>query len=248
MSTAVSQNQDEPASPANSLHERLRGLLLPDGRLPSERRLAEALGVSRFALRAGLAALAGAGLLHTPPGGGAVLSPDGRERAAEVFLEGLARGRRELAEILEVRRILEPSIAEMAARKAAPADLAQLRMLLACQRREVASGGTGRDADAAFHSCLARIAGNSLLLGMVEDIAGRLAETREVFLQERDSHRMAALVAHEAVLAAVDAGDSPAAARAMRDHLDRMTPRFLTPEGQEDEPAEGRRFSLNFPK
>lgn len=226
MSTVVSQDQDDPASPADSLNARLRGLLLADGRLPPERRLAEALGVSRFALRAALAALAGAGFLHSPPGGGAVLSPEGRDRAAEVFLEGLARGRRELVEILDVRRILEPSIAEMAARKAAPADLAQLRMLLACQRREVASGGTGRDADAAFHACLARIAGNSLLLGMVEDIAGRLAETREAFLLERETHRMAALVAHETVLAAVAAGDAPAAARAMRDHLDRMTPAF----------------------
>ncbi|MCM0755500.1 FCD domain-containing protein [Desulfovibrio aminophilus] len=217
MNRVISPAPNDPA--AGTLEERLRGLLRPDGRLPSERRLAEALGESRFALRAALAALAGAGL----PGP----TEADRDRTVAVFLEGLARGRAELVEILEVRRLLEPAIAGMAARKAAPADLAQLRMLLACQRREVASGGTGRDADAAFHASLARIAGNSLLLDMVEDIAGRLAETREAFLLERETHRMAALVAHEAVLEAVASADAPAAERAMRDHLDRMAPGFL---------------------
>lgn len=91
-------------------------------------------------------------------------------------------GSRTLAEILQVRLLLEPPMAEMAARRAGPADLAELRMLLLCQRREVATGGTGRDADSAFHACLARVAGNSLLLGLVEGLAGRLAHMEPQFL------------------------------------------------------------------
>ena len=139
-------------------------------------------------------------------------------------------GSRTLAEILQVRLLLEPPMAEMAARRAGPADLAELRMLLLCQRREVATGGTGRDADSAFHACLARVAGNSLLLGLVEGLAGRLAQTREAYLKRNETNRMASLVAHEAVLAAVEQGDAAAAGRAMRAHLAHMEPQFLAPE------------------
>lgn len=139
-------------------------------------------------------------------------------------------GSRTLAEILQVRLLLEPPMAEMAARRAGPADLAELRMLLLCQRRDIAAGGTGRDADSAFHACLARVAGNALLLGLVEGLAGRLAQTREAYLRRNETNRMASLVAHEAVLAAVEQGDARAARRAMRAHLAHMEPLFLAPE------------------
>ncbi len=141
-----------------------------------------------------------------------------------------APGSRTLAEILQVRLLLEPPIAELAARRAGPADLAELRMLLLCQRRDIAAGGTGRDADSAFHACLARVAGNSLLLGLVEGLALRLAQTREAFLRLDEVNRMTSLVAHEAVLEAVERRDPRAAARAMREHLARMEPAFLAPE------------------
>lgn len=166
----------------------------------------------------------------------------GRPRARAALRQGLAAlhpaarpqspmpGSRALAEILQVRLLLEPPMAEMAARRAGPADLAELRMLLLCQRRDIAAGGTGRDADSAFHACLARVAGNALLLGLVEGLAGRLAQTREAYLQRNETNRMASLVAHEAVLAAVEQGDARAARRAMRAHLAHMEPQFLAPE------------------
>lgn len=147
-------------------------------------------------------------------------------------------GSRTLAEILQVRLLLEPCIAELAALRAKPADRAELRMLLHCQRRDIASGGTGRDADSAFHACLARVAGNSLLLGLVEGLAGRLAQTREAFLRLNEINRMSSLVDHEAVLEAVEQGDAQAARRAMRGHLARMEPAFLSRELAASWPAE----------
>lgn len=201
------------------------GELAAGDRLPPERRLAEAFGVSRGTVREAIKALTEAGVLESRGGSGTYVISGRRDELLSVLLDSLDRSRRRLAEVMDVRLILEPRIAELAARRATPADVAQLRMLLICQRREIVAGGMGREADSAFHAALARIAGNSVLLDLVEGIADILSESRADYLHSEE-HRMASLVAHERILEAVARGDGISADQAMRDHLHRMEEHF----------------------
>ena len=202
------------------------GELKSGDRLPPERRLAEVFGVSRGSVREAIRALAEAGVLESRAGSGTFVVAGRQEELTATLIAFIGDGRRKLREIIEVRLIIEPEIARLAAQHAAPADVAQLRLLLACQRREIATGGSGRDEDSAFHATLARISGNSVLFELVEGIADIIAESRADYLQSEE-RRMASLTAHEHILAAVESGDGDAARRAMADHLRRLEQHFL---------------------
>lgn len=203
------------------------GELAPGDKLPPERRLAEVFGVSRGSVREAIKSLVEAGLLESRAGSGTYVVADRQDEFAASLLDSLGRSRKKLKEILQVRQILEPQIARLAAQNATPADVVQLRMLLTCQRREIATGGTGRDADSAFHATLARITGNPVLFELVEDIADILAESRSDFLQTEE-RRIASLAAHERILIAVEKGDPEAAQKCMEEHLRRIEQHFIT--------------------
>lgn len=202
------------------------GELQPGDRLPPERRLAEVFGVSRGSVREAIKSLAEAGVLESRPGSGTYVVAGRQEELAASLISFIGAGRRKLREIIQVRMILEPEIARLAAQNATPADVAQLRMLLACQRREIAAGASGRDEDSAFHATLARISGNRVLFDLVEGIADIIAESRADYLQN-DERRMASLAAHERILAAVQTGNGDEACAAMRNHLSRIERHFL---------------------
>lgn len=202
------------------------GELKSGDRLPPERRLAEVFGVSRGSVREAIRALAEAGVLESRAGSGTFVVAGRQDELAATLIAFIGDSRRKLREVIEVRQIIEPEIARLAALHAAPADVAQLRLLLACQRREIASGGSGRDEDSAFHATLARISGNSVLFDLVEGIADIIAESRADYLLTEE-RRMASLTAHESILAAVESGDADAARRAMADHLRRLEQHFL---------------------
>lgn len=202
------------------------GELKSGDRLPPERRLAEVFGVSRGSVREAIRALAEAGVLESRAGSGTFVMAGRQEELAATLIAFIGDGRRKLREVIEVRQIIEPEIARLAALHASPADVAQLRLLLACQRQEIAAGGTGRDEDSAFHATLARISGNSVLFDLVEGIADIIAESRADYLLTEE-RRIASLTAHETILTAVESGDGDAARKAMADHLRRLEQHFL---------------------
>jgi len=202
------------------------GELKSGDRLPPERRLAEVFGVSRGSVREAIRALAEAGVLESRPGSGTYVVLGRQEELTASLIAFIGDVRRKLRDVIEVRQIIEPEIARLAAEHASPADIAQLRLLLACQRREIAAGGTGRDEDGAFHASLARISGNQVLFDLVEGIADIIAESRADYLQNEE-RRMTSYAAHERILAAVESGDGDAACRAMRDHLSSLKQHFL---------------------
>ncbi len=180
------------------------GRLQPNERL-IESDLARSMGVSRTVVRTALARLEYERLVEHE-----------RNRGARVRLVEQS----EAVEILETRAVLEGLAARLAAQRAAPHDVEDLKAILAeMQRLREADDLLGvSDENAKLHRRLVEISAHrtaSRLIGTLNSQMVRF-QYRTILLPGR-SERSAA--EHAAIVAAVAKGDSDAAEEAMRAHL-----------------------------
>ncbi len=211
----------------NHFKERIRqGELKAGDRLPSERALQQALGISRFALREGLARLNALGIITSAQGKASTVSRDiDLTSLQNVFLPLAATDGEQYAEDLYQARILiEQETARLAAARRTPEDLQTLTELLAAMRAAGEGGGGEADvaryaeADIAFHRTIARMAGNAVLEKLFGLLAAELGPLVATSTQTRD-HRQASLEWHERLYDHIRKGHGRAAATAMAEHL-----------------------------
>src|SRR2546427_9440852 len=111
------------------------GRLKSGDRLPPERDLAEKFMVSRTSVREALRALQSRGLIDIRAGEGAFV----RDVSVETLIEPLALvilpHREAVGELFEARRILEPAIAALAARRATREEVGEMEGILEEQAR-----------------------------------------------------------------------------------------------------------------
>jgi DNA-binding FadR family transcriptional regulator len=207
---------------AARLRQRIRlGLMPPGERLPPERSLAEQLGVSRVTLRDALGILQGEGLIERRrgAGGGAVIvaqRPTSDEARAE-----LQRQTAGLARILELRLVIEPGAARLAARRRSDADLRRLQLSIEGLERAAALGldgvGEFHRADSIFHLTIAAASRNPYLYEAVERARSR--QFAPMLAIDRQELQQDSAAEHRAVLEAIADGDASRAASAMEHHL-----------------------------
>jgi DNA-binding FadR family transcriptional regulator len=151
------------------------GQLKEGDQLPSESVLMEEFGVSRPTLREAFRILEAEGAITVRRGvrGGArVQVPDIDVGARHVGLLLQYRGAL-LSDVYEIRAVLEPAAARMAARRRTSADLARLQEALDRQRESADDPGGSFAADAAFHRLIVELSGSEtlqVLAGMVTNI------------------------------------------------------------------------------
>jgi GntR family transcriptional regulator, transcriptional repressor for pyruvate dehydrogenase complex len=196
----------------------ISGGLSPGERLPPERELCERLGVSRTVVREALNLVEARGLISIEHGRGAVVS-GGEPRAVRDTLGLLLRVQpKTLWELLEMRGILEVEVAGLAAERAGPGDLEEMRAQVERMRGSIDAPEGYVDADVEFHARLARAAQNGVLLTMLEPVVDLLRASRQVSAA-RPGNAQRALLEHEGILASVESGDAEGARREMRGHL-----------------------------
>lgn len=191
----------------------------PGDALPVEDALAAEIGVSRGVLREAVKSLVAKGMLHVRPRTGTrVLPPEHWNHLDRDVLRW--KQAEDAATLLrdtgELRRIVEPEAARLAAERAGPDDVRVLYDALAAMEDAAASPGRGGyvEADIAFHRALLDAGGNRLLgsLGRAVEIA---LEHSFVISTQTAGAVEASLPGHRAVVRAVEARDPAAAAAAV---------------------------------
>ena len=120
--------------------------------------------------------------------------------------------------LAEVRAILEPEIAALAALRAEESDLAVLREAVAVMDRAQHDPDAYIEADLDFHLALAEAAANPLILSLIDSIVGLLREQRlRIFNVAGGPER--GQVHHKRILEAMERRDAEKAREAMRSHL-----------------------------
>ena len=203
--------------------EQIRALIregrwVPGDQIPPERELAERFRVSRTSVREALRALEMQGVIDSRQGGGTFVRTADTEALVPPLAAAILRGRRELAEVLEVRELIEPGIARRAAARASDEHVSELENLLEQQRECIEQGRSFVEQDTAFHYTLAKAADNHILLRLHNVILDLLRESRQSYLHVPDRPQMS-LRGHEAILSAVKAHDSDAAYDASLAHI-----------------------------
>lgn len=194
------------------------GKLKGGDRLPPERDLAEKFVVSRTSVREALRALESLGLVEIRPGEGTFV----REVSIEALVEPLAllmvSQREAIGELFEARRLLEPSLAALAAVRATPEEIQEMERILEEQAKEVAGGRTGLAQDAQFHAAIGAAAHNRAITRIAHGIMDLLTQSREDSLntpgRPTRSHED-----HRRVVAAIARRDPDGARSAMLDHI-----------------------------
>jgi GntR family transcriptional repressor for pyruvate dehydrogenase complex len=196
-----------------------RGEFGPGDRLPGERRLAEQLGASRVSVRAALQQLKARGLLDARRGGGTRVVSTVPEMDAP--LADLVRAKAEnLADLAEIRMVLEVWAAHRAAVHATPPQIAEIGRIVDGMADPARHAVRAED-DVAFHVAVGRAAGSPVYLHFLNAVREALAHMLQFHREELfGEHGDASVLAqHRAVHAAIAARDAAAAEAAMRRHL-----------------------------
>jgi GntR family transcriptional repressor for pyruvate dehydrogenase complex len=211
----------------DSVIEQLEELIFdgfePGDRLPSEGKLAEALGVSRLTVREATRSLEARGLLDIRQGRRPTVSAPSSALVGDFFQIAIRRDPRALLDLLDVRRALEVHNATLAAKRAGRGEIADMEMSIAAMRAGVDNSEAFHTADVRFHENLAAASGNRLLVFLIEAFAEPLRESR---LRSFAGHQARGggiddvIEQHEAILDAVRARNPKHAAQAMRYHLE----------------------------
>ena len=200
-----------------------QGVFQHGARLPSERMMAEQFKVSRSSVREAIRSLELQGLLVSKRGSGTFINTEDLESVVALIASTLSSGEETLKEIFEVRHLLEPQIAAVAAKRADAEEVRRLEEILEEQEKQIEDGETGVDADTAFHFALGSATHNSALVKVVSAVGEILQRSRDLSLQE-PGRPQRSLSSHHQILNAVRDGDAAAARQAMEHHLTSVEP------------------------
>jgi GntR family transcriptional repressor for pyruvate dehydrogenase complex len=218
-STPIRRSRARTQAAANQIrHQVLSGAWADGHLLPSERDMAAQFGIARNTLRRILRQLEAEGLIENQPGRGSLvrLSPLGDQMSrAEIFSAPRMAGTASHADLLELGALLEPLVAEVAASRATPEDIAAMESAL-----RNATDAKEQTAFEHWHGVLRlviwRAARNTALLDWYDVINRSRGEHRVTApLRVTDQRDMAAIVA------AVRNRNPDLARELMREHLTR---------------------------
>jgi GntR family transcriptional regulator, transcriptional repressor for pyruvate dehydrogenase complex len=207
------------------------GKLKAGDRLPAERELAETFRVSRSSVREAIKTLENEGMVISRPGSGTFITAVNVEAIIPPLASLLSRGKDALVDLFEMRCLVEPSIAALAAERATPADILRLKEICSEQEQQVNHDTSAVDSDAAFHLTIGRATHNAALQRLVASIVEILKPIREKSLQTPGrAHK--SLASHREILVAIERHDPELARQAMQRHIQAVEENVLAPSPQ----------------
>jgi GntR family transcriptional repressor for pyruvate dehydrogenase complex len=210
------------------------GDLKPGEKLPSERALAQELGIGRQSLREAFSVLDASGVLEARPGRGTFVREDGM-----VNSEGLLTGYSEFDrpfELMEARRVIETQIIALAAERITEAELKEMEQLITRMEQIVRGGGHPSDEDKKLHLLIARASGNVVLYKMMNLITENMGQKLWVTLKKQSlavpGRNERYHEEHAALLQALQDRDKDKAVSIMLKHLTGIEQHLLDTENE----------------
>lgn len=201
----------------------LAGQLIAGDVLPNEADLGDELGVSRTVVREAIKVLAEKGFVETRPKTGTRILPRSLWKMLDPDVlswqyEEAEHDSHLLRNLLDMRQLIEPGAAELAASRAGDAEIASLEEAYRAMQHSVHDPDGFIDADMRFHNAILTACRNEFLAQLSAAIETVLRVTRRVTIQVPGSSA-ASLSLHQTVLEAIRAHDPVAARNAMLDLL-----------------------------
>ena len=198
-----------------------RGELQPGDRLPTEKALGEAFGVSRAVVREAIARLKADGLIETRQGSGAFVVEVPKSINLR-FWKSEGPELEELRDIFELRAMVEGAVAELAAQRRDDDDLRAMTEHLKAMDDAMENGVDGTEADDDFHIAMAKATHNSYIRRLVEFLGQHFSDSRQLAWHDTNLKLklpQASQREHRALLDAIAQGDAEGARRRALEHL-----------------------------
>ncbi|KAB0533245.1 FadR family transcriptional regulator [Pseudomonas chlororaphis subsp. aureofaciens] len=206
----------------------INGVYLPGSRLPSERDLAQRFMVSRPAVREAIGALQNEGMVVTRLGSGTYVAERVMEQPS---MQGDSRSEADFSpnSVLEVRLLIEPAIARLAARRGkrnAQAEHYLAQMAGVKDVNDISQQALWSESDRLFHRQLAVMTEDALMVKIADEVSASMAQPLWNRLRDDgiyDANRIQLYVAeHRLIYEAIVTGDEEAAAFYVENHLKRV--------------------------
>jgi GntR family transcriptional regulator, transcriptional repressor for pyruvate dehydrogenase complex len=201
----------------------LDGRLKPGDPLPSEGQIAAACGISKQIAREAIRDLAAMGVIQIQQGKVARVRSLDAEPLGRFFRFAVRASKEGLGEAVEMRRLLEPPIARLAALRRTADGVARLDAILQRMQAALMDPPAWIDADLDFHETIAEMSGNRLLRLQMRGLRPILQDVMQLFNARRKRSKAEwreTLERHARVVAAIKSGDGDAAFRAMEHHFE----------------------------
>jgi DNA-binding FadR family transcriptional regulator len=205
------------------------GVLIVSGKyqpgeiLNGEIAASDRLHVSRGAYREAVRILAAKGLVESRPKVGTRISQPERWHLLDPdvlsWIFEFEPDERLVKNLFELRRIVEPQAAALAAARRTAQDLADMESGLAGMGKHSLATEAGRLADQQFHGALLRASGNAFVISLTSGVSAAVAWTT-IFKQRHNPLMRDPLPDHQRVYEAVKAADPESARRAMENLVD----------------------------
>jgi GntR family galactonate operon transcriptional repressor len=204
----------------NQIGERIcSGAFAPGDILPSEPELAEQMQVSRITIRETMKSLSAKGMLEVRRRYGTIVLPRSQWQLfdPDVMSWRARTGAVDAAviqDLMELRMIIEPNAAKLAARRATDDDRQAIRRAYKAMERAVAGDGEYVPADLAFHGAILTACHNQFVQQMQNALSAILQTSFELS-SEIAGGPARSLPLHEALCVAIERGDDVAAEQAV---------------------------------
>lgn len=204
------------------------GLIGRGQQLPSERDLADMMGISRTTIREAIRVLTVQGVLAVRRGrtGGTFVAGTPAAQSTAVLRRKIAKDPQILRSILDYRAVIEPGVAALAAERAEKNQIAELSAYCDEMSQVSEQFRSYRELDTRFHLLLGRCTQSARLESVVADLHVELSDlmqlipySKEAVLHSNDQHT--------ALLKAVASGKAEQARKVMLEHVS-ATNSFLT--------------------
>lgn len=201
----------------------ISGAYKPGDLLDGEVAASEHLQVSRTVYREAMRILAAKGLVVSRPKVGTRVSPQSTWHLLDPdVLSWVFEFEPEQAflnSLFELRRMVEPSAAALAAKRRSAADLAEMNRALTVMAEYTLATDAGRDADLAFHAAILRATGNVFLVSLISGVGAAITWTT-AFKQRTTPLPRDPVPEHRRVYDAIVAGNDNAAYATMSNLID----------------------------